>query len=147
MTAVFGWNSRNKRHCLLRVGPKEKEFRPLGPKKWTFCPQFFACKCIIFLIFQRVTFSKGLAPERLITHSVIFRWFEAGRTIWAEVSQISASQIKAPIGSLFQKYVYSSFMVKMRILGWGQCARKEFVNFEFLGFWGQKGQNLEVWKK
>ncbi len=31
------------------------------------------------------------------------------------VSQISASQIEAPIGSLFQKYVSSTFMVKMRI--------------------------------
>ncbi len=31
------------------------------------------------------------------------------------MSQIGASQIKAPIGSTFQKYVYSSFMVKMRI--------------------------------
>ncbi len=46
------------------------------------------------------------------------------------MSQIGASQIEAPIGSLFQKYVSSSFMVKMRIdlgslglfwfiLGWG----------------------------
>ncbi len=60
----------------------------------------------------------------------IFRWFEVGCAIWAQTSQISASQIKAPIGSVFQKYVYSSFMVKMRIdlgcfelfwciLGWG----------------------------
>ncbi len=50
--------------------------------------------------------------------------------IWAQMSQIGASQIKAPIGSLFQNYIYSSFMVKMRIdlgyfglfwfiLGWG----------------------------
>ncbi len=31
------------------------------------------------------------------------------------MSQISASQIEAPIGSLFQKYVSSTFMVKMRI--------------------------------
>ncbi len=53
-----------------------------------------------------------------------------GRAIWAQVSQIGVSQIKAPTGSVFQKYVYSSFMVKMRIdlgsfrlfwfiLGWG----------------------------
>ncbi len=53
-----------------------------------------------------------------------------GHVIWALMSQIGASQIKAPIGSIFQKYVYSSFMVKMRIdlgtfglfwfiLGWG----------------------------
>ncbi len=44
--------------------------------------------------------------------------------------QIGASQILAPIGSVFLKYVYSTFMVKMRtdlgslglfwfILGWG----------------------------
>ncbi len=38
-----------------------------------------------------------------------------GCAIWAQMSQIGASQIKAPIGSVFQKYVYSSFMVKMRI--------------------------------
>ncbi len=31
------------------------------------------------------------------------------------MSQIGASQIDAPIGSLFQKYVSSTFMVKMRI--------------------------------
>ncbi len=64
---------------------------------------------------------------------------------WAQVSQIGVSQIKAPIGSIFHKYVYSSFIVKMRInsgsfglfwfiLGGGQCMRKEFVKFEFLGF-------------
>ncbi len=35
--------------------------------------------------------------------------------IWAQMSQIGVSQIEAPIGSIFQKYVYSSFMVKMRI--------------------------------
>ncbi len=38
-----------------------------------------------------------------------------GCAIWAKMSQISVSQIKAPIGSVFQKYVYSSFIVKMRI--------------------------------
>ncbi len=31
------------------------------------------------------------------------------------MSQIGVSQIKAPIGSIFQKYVYSSFMVQMMI--------------------------------
>ncbi len=31
------------------------------------------------------------------------------------MSQIGGSQIKAPIGSLFLKYVSSSFIVKMRI--------------------------------
>ncbi len=42
----------------------------------------------------------------------IFKWFDM---ISAQASQISASQIKAPVGSVFQKYVYSSLMVKMRI--------------------------------
>ncbi len=69
-----------------------------------------------------------------------------GCTIWElleKASQIGASQIKLPRSRVFQKYVYSSFMVKMRInlrsfglfwfnLGWGQCSRKEFVKFEFL---------------
>ncbi len=31
------------------------------------------------------------------------------------MSQMGASQIKAPIGRVFQKYVYSSFIVKLRI--------------------------------
>ncbi len=31
------------------------------------------------------------------------------------MSQIGASQIEAPIGSVFQKYVSNTFMVKMRI--------------------------------
>ena len=50
--------------------------------------------------------------------------------IWAQVSQIDASQIKAPTGRINKKYVYTYFMVKMRInlryfglfwfnLGWG----------------------------
>ena len=48
--------------------------------------------------------------------------------IWellVKVSQIGVSQIKSPVGRVFEKYVYSSFMVKMRIglfwfnLGWG----------------------------
>ena len=62
-----------------------------------------------------------------------------GCAIWAQVSQISASQIKAPEGSIFQKYVYSSLMVKMRIdlgsfgLFWFSSVRKKFVKFEFLG--------------
>ncbi len=31
------------------------------------------------------------------------------------MSQIGASQIKAPMGSIFLKYVYSSLIVKIRI--------------------------------
>ncbi len=60
----------------------------------------------------------------------LFRLFKVGCAIWAQMSQIGVSQIKAPIGNIFQKYVYSSFMVKVRIdsgscglfwfiLGWG----------------------------
>ncbi len=84
----------------------------------------------------------------------IFRWFEVGCVIWAQASQIGASQIKVPKGSIFQKCVYSCLMVKMRIdlrsfglfsfiLGWGQCVRKEFVKFKFLDSWGQK---VQIWK-
>ena len=58
----------------------------------------------------------------------LFRWFEELGPICELLEK--ASEIKSPIGSLFQKYVYSSFMVKMRIdlgtfglfwfiLGWG----------------------------
>ncbi len=47
-----------------------------------------------------------------------------------KVSEIRASEIKLPTGRVFQKYVYTCFMVKMRInfrsfglfwlnLGWG----------------------------
>ncbi len=69
----------------------------------------------------------------IFTKKLVYTWF-SGDLRWVArfglMSQISASQIEAPIGSLFQKYVYSSFMVKMRIdlgslglywfiLGWG----------------------------
>ncbi len=72
----------------------------------------------------------GLRNRVAPSFCFVFRWFEVGRVIWAQMSQIGVSQIKAPISSVFQKYVYSSFMVKMRIdlgtfglfwfiLGWG----------------------------
>ncbi len=53
------------------------------------------------------------------THTwVVLSWF-LGDLRWVArfglMSQIGASQIEAPIGSLFQKYVSSTFMVKMRI--------------------------------
>ncbi len=62
-----------------------------------------------------------------------------------------ATEIKAPVGSVYQNHVYTCFMVKMRInfasfellwfnLGWGQCARKDFRKFEFSGSLGQKFQ-------
>ncbi len=38
-----------------------------------------------------------------------FRWFEEGCMIWAQASQIGASQIKAPIGRVHEKYVYTCF--------------------------------------
>ena len=55
------------------------------------------------------------------------------------------TEIKAPTGSDYEKYVHTSFIVKLKIkfgscglfwlnLGWEQCSRKEFVEFEFLGF-------------
>ncbi len=37
----------------------------------------------------------------------VLGWFEVGCMIWAQVNQISASQIKSPAGSIFQKYIYS----------------------------------------
>ncbi len=66
-------------------------------------------------------------------HGAIFRLFEELGPICElleKVSKIRVSEIKSHIGSLFQKYVSSSFMVKMRIdlgsfglfwfiLGWG----------------------------
>ncbi len=64
---------------------------------------------------------------------LLVRWFEEPGPICellAKASKIEVSEIKSPIGSICQKYVYSSFMVKMRIdlgpfglfwfiLGWG----------------------------
>ena len=96
---------------------------------------------------------RELQGTTLSCYSIVFMWFELGCVIWAQMSQISASQIKAPVGSVFWKFVYSSFMVKMRIdfrsfglfwliLGWGWCVRKESVKFEFWGFWGQK---VQIW--
>ncbi len=85
----------------------------------------------------RVHFSSGDTAKNMSLSPFTFRWFEVGCAIWAQMSQIGSSQIKAPAGSIFQKYVYSSFMVKIRIdsesfglfwfiLGWGWCARKKF---------------------
>ncbi len=59
------------------------------------------------------------------------------------MSQISVSQIKAPIGSVFQKHMYSSFIVKMRI---------DLGSFGLFGsFWvgdnaqGKNLSNLNFW--
>ena len=71
---------------------------------------------------------------------IIFRWFEVGCAIWAQASQIGASQIKAPMGNIYPKYVYSSLMVKMRINFWS-----------FGSFWvgdnaqGRNLSNLNFW--
>ena len=73
---------------------------------------------------------------------VYFWWFEEGCVIWTQVSWIRASQIKAHIVRVYEKYVYTYFMVKMRInlrslglfwfnLDWGQWTRKGLGNFEF----------------
>ncbi len=72
-----------------------------------------------------------------------------GCAMWVVLEKVT--EVKATEGRVNQKYVYSSFMVKIRIiwgsfglfwfnLGWGQCVRKEFVKFAFLGSWGQKVQ-------
>ncbi len=57
--------------------------------------------------------------------------------------QFGVSQIKAPFSSIFQKYVYSSFMVKIRIdLG-------SFGLFWFILVWdnvqGRNISNLNFW--
>ncbi len=83
----------------------------------------------------------------------VFRWFEVGRAIWAQMSQISASQIKAHIGSIFQKYD-SSFIVKMRIdfgIFWALLVyfklailhEEGICQIWILGFLRSKGQ---IWK-
>ncbi len=63
----------------------------------------------------------------------LFRWFEELGPICElleKTSEIGVSKIKSPIGSLFQKYVSSSFLVKMRIdLG-------SFGLFQFILGWG-----------
>ncbi len=49
---------------------------------------------------------------------LVFRWFEELGPICElleKASEIRASEIKSPIGRVFQKYVYTCFIVKMRI--------------------------------
>ena len=62
-------------------------------------------------------------------------------SIWAQVSQISGRQIKAPTGSVFQKYVYSNLIVKMRII------LGSFGLFWFILGWGSNLSNLNFWVK
>ncbi len=57
-------------------------------------------------------------PMTVLHTQRVFRWFKGGCEIWElleKVSEIGASEIKSPIGRVFQKYVYSSFIFKMRI--------------------------------
>ncbi len=69
-----------------------------------------------------------------------------------KVSQIDASQIKSPTGRVFQKYMYSSFMVKIRInlRSFGLfffTKAKGIVHQEGLGnfeFWGSSGQKVQI---
>ncbi len=74
--------------------------------------------------------------------------------MWAQSSQIGASQIKVPVGSVFQKYVYTCFMVKMRIdLGsfglfglfrLGIMYEEGICQVRIFGFMRLKGSSLEV---
>ncbi len=87
-------------------------------------------------IFGLLTFCTCSLPGKRSLGSkdrAIFRWFEELGPICElleKASEIGVNEIKSPIGSLFQKYVSSIFMVKMRIdlgsfglfwfiLGWG----------------------------
>ncbi len=59
-----------------------------------------------------------LCKKVCFQNEVLFRRFEELGPICElleKASEIGASKIKLPIGRVFQKYIYSSFMVKMRI--------------------------------
>ena len=50
--------------------------------------------------------------------TIVFRWFEELGPICElleKANEIGASEIKSPTGRVFQKYVYTCFIVKMRI--------------------------------
>ncbi len=86
----------------------------------------FRCRC-------RSVFRQLEKELVFVLFSFVFMWFEVGCTILLlleKPSQISASQIKSPVGRFFKKYMYTSFIVKMMInfgsfglfwfnLGWG----------------------------
>ncbi len=78
---------------------------------------YHATKSIIYAAFQ----NSGVGSKYVhFVHPVISPSFAfLGDLRWVArfglMSQIGKSQIEAPIGSLFQKYVSSTFMVKMRI--------------------------------
>ena len=98
------------------------------------------CPGKFFLAISLFTMNMSCAAHSFISWQVLpdemGHTRRTGRTfqvIWGgshDLSQIGASQIEVPIGSVFQKYVCSSFIVKMRInlgtfglfwfiLGWG----------------------------
>ncbi len=84
------------------------------------------CQCV----FHKIVCSTSAQFGK---HSGIFRWFEELGPICElleKVIKIEVIEIKSPVGIDFQKYVYSSFMVKVKInlgpfglfwfiLGWG----------------------------
>ena len=87
------------------------------------------------LVQEAKNFSSRSSLNLLICEFVIavFRWFEELGPICElleKASKIGVSEIKSPMGRVFQKYVYTCFIVKMRInfgsfglfwfnLGWG----------------------------
>ncbi len=73
-----------------------------------------------------------------------------------KASQINVSQIKSPTGSLYQKYVYSSLMIKMRInkdlwailvqFRLGIMLKEGICEVQIFGFMRSKSSNLQVCK-
>ncbi len=69
-------------------------------------------------------------------------------------SKIGVSEIKSPVGSLYQKYVYSSqdedhfwiFWALLVQFGFGIMHQEGFWELLILGFLRSKSSNLEVWK-
>ncbi len=72
-----------------------------------------------------------------------------GCAIWAQASQIGASQVKAPTGRVYEKYMYTCFMVKMRInlrsfglfwfnLGWDSIPGRIWGTLNFGVLWVKK---------
>ncbi len=114
------WTSRSQRGTWSKVPPTHPHSKLVFTK---------AFRCRHNMIWN-LTQTGTLDPTCIF---VLFRWFEELGPICElleNVSKIGVSEIKSPIGSLVQKYVSSSFMVKMRIdlgsfglfwfiLGWG----------------------------
>ncbi len=87
------------------------------PKKQ---PLFMLCIHHMRMPLLHVKFT-GLCPTRDIECSVVkhllgdLRWVCMIWELLEKESQVSVSQIKSPAGRVLQKYVYTFFMVKMRI--------------------------------